>query len=124
MSITAKGCTQVKSLASIKKSGSHSGDRHVRHFQVASLEMERSRRLKDREDAARRVQEHDLRLDAIDVLLREHYDALGLVNGDDLSDEGPVRLAGIAPRAGHARTEGARPPEVPGAPRRMVLYGR
>jgi hypothetical protein len=123
MSITAKGCTQVKSLASLKKSGTHSGGRHVRHFQVASLEMERSRRLKDRDDALQRLQAHEKRLDEIDVLLRGHYDALGLVDGEDLRNESQARPSGVAPMNGFARTAGA-PPETSGAPRRMVLYGR
>lgn len=124
MSITAKGCTQVKSLASLKKSGSHSGDRHVRHFQVASLEMERSRRLKDREDAMQRLLAHDKRLDEIDVLLRGHYDALGLVDGDDVRLESGARPSGVAPMNGFARTAGTPPQATSGAPRRMVLYGR
>lgn len=121
-----KGCSQLKSLATLKKSGTQSGDRHVRHFQVASLEIERTRRLRDRSDAVTRMQANDQRLDEIDSLLRGHYESLGLGVMADGAVEGAARAAVPAPRS-HVRPIGAAmpaPESAGGSPRRMVLYGR
>lgn len=122
-----KGCTQIKSLASLKKSGSQSGDRHVRHFQVASLEIERARRLKERQDAVDRLEANNRRLDEIDGLLRGHYQALGLVFFEEGEGEDTMRAESTPPRAGYVRPAAAAPaaPEPSGAPlKRVVLYGR
>lgn len=125
MSATVKGSSQVKSLASIKKSGAHSGDRHVRHFQIASLEMERSRRLKERQDALIRIQTVDERLQEIEETLRGHYDSLGLAPEAGPAESGTVRAVGGSRAGTYRRDEQGHEPSAGSAePRRMLLYGR
>lgn len=122
-----KGCTQIRTLAAIKKSGSHSGDRHVHHFQVASLELERARRLRENEDALRRIQGNESRLVEIDALLQDHYRALGLTEeGDSSNGVHGTRDAEIArfQAASSRALEAPAAERLAGPTRRMVLYGR
>jgi len=78
----------------VRGSGVHSSERHVRQFKVASLELERSRRIKERQATLRRIQEIDSRLLEIDGLLARHHQALGLVS-----------VRGVEPEARSARAE-------------------
>ena len=80
MGIRCRGIDEIKTLAMMRGSGVHSSERHVRLFQVASLELERSRRMKERQANLRRVQEIDSKLREIDNLLAKHNEALGLVS--------------------------------------------
>lgn len=122
-----KGCTQIRTLAAIKKSGSHSGDRHVHHFQVASLELERSRRIRENEDALRRVRTNEERLQEIEALLQDHYRALGLASDSDAGEADAGTYD--APRSEH-QSASYRVPDPPaherpaGPLKRVVLYGR
>jgi len=63
----------------VRGSGVHSSERHVQLFQVASLELELARRMKEKQASLRRIQEIDSRLREIDHLLRKHHEALGLL---------------------------------------------
>lgn len=122
-----KGCTQIRTLASIKKSGSHSGDRHVHHFQVASLELERSRRIRENEDALRRIRTNDERLQEIEALLQSHYQALGLATDADMGedDAGTHDAEQSARLAASYRVPDPPAHDRPAGPlKRVVLYGR
>ena len=55
MGIRCRGIDEIKTLAMMRGSGVHSSERHVRQFQVASLELERSRRMKERQANLRRI---------------------------------------------------------------------
>jgi hypothetical protein len=66
----------IKTLASIRGSGSNSGERHVHQFQLASLELDRSRRMNEKNSAAARIREIDVRLHEIDKEIRRHQQAL------------------------------------------------
>lgn len=123
MGISLKGVTQIKTLACLKKSGGASEDRHVRHFQVASLELERARRLKERHVTVSRLQSTDVRLREIDELLRGHYAALGLSAGGDAGAAGTPPAKGEASRAHLGGVEDDTR-EEPRAPRRALVYGR
>ena len=50
----------------------------MRQFQLASLELERTRRAREKQAAARRIGDIDARLVEIDGLIRKHQDALAL----------------------------------------------
>lgn len=125
MSHTTRGSAQVKGLASLQKTGATSGARHVRHFQVASLEIERSRRARERKDMIERLRATEQRLDEIDDLLHGHYVALGLQEGADGAAEGAAPPDALPLAGSSFPRPGAQAPEPPrGSPRRVVLYGR
>lgn len=122
-----KGCTQIRTLASIKKSGSHSGDRHVHHFQVASLELERSRRIRENEDALKRIRTNEERLQEIEALLQGHYLALGLASGTDdgEGEAGTYDAPRLEPQSASYRVPDPPAHDRPSGPlKRVVLYGR
>ena len=125
MGITLKGTHQIKTLARLKKSGASSSDRHVRHFQVASLEIERTRRLKERQEAMSRIEATDRRLREIGDLLQGHYVALGLSGGEATDPDGTSSAS-----AGETRALREYVPDEPRgephhtAPRQLLVYGR
>ena len=69
---------EIKTHASIFKSGTHSDERHVHQFQLASLELERTRRSREKQAALRRLLEIEVRLDKIKGLIQQHQAVLGL----------------------------------------------
>lgn len=81
MGIPAKGTQEIKTHSSILGSGAHSNERHVHQFQLASLELERTRRGREKKAALRRIADIDARLAEIDVLIRRHQEALGVTCG-------------------------------------------
>ena len=79
MGIRARGATGIKTLASIRGSGVHSNERHVHQFQIASLELERTRRTQERKSMLDRLKSLEERLEGIDMEIRKHQEALGQV---------------------------------------------
>ena len=100
-----RGVQEIKTLSSILGSGTHSNERHVHQFQLASLELERTRRTREKAAAMRRVADIDARMVEIDALIHKHQEALGLSN-DNGSDA--VRPA-------------VRGAETPADPKRRVI---
>lgn len=126
MGVSLKGATQIKTLACLKKSGASGSGRHVRHFQVASLEIERTRRLKERRETVSRLEATDQRLREIEELLRGHHEALGFTTGDGAPGDGTTPAFGGTSRGHHligAGDDSMDEPRAPG-PRRMLVYGR
>lgn len=80
----------IKTHSSIFGSGAHSNERHVHQFQLASLELERTRRGRERTAALRRIAEVDARLAEIDAIILKHQEALGLTNGAHSTQIGTV----------------------------------
>lgn len=76
MPVRARGAAQIKTIAQIRGSGAHSNERHARQFQIASLELERSRRAHEREAAQNRIRIIEARLVEIDAAIRKHQEAL------------------------------------------------
>lgn len=76
MPIKVKGVSSLRTLGAIRGCGS-SNERHVFQFQIASLELERSRREKERDVAMNRIKAIDDRVMEIDSLIRKHLEALG-----------------------------------------------
>ena len=87
MGVRAKGVQGIRTLASILGTGAHSNERHVHQFQLASLELERTRQARVRVVALHRIRDIDARLVEIDDLIRKHHGALGL-KGDDEASQG------------------------------------
>lgn len=81
MGVRARGVSQIKTLAAVRGSGVHSNERHVHQFQIASLELEKSRRARERQAAMNRITTIDARLIEIDALIQKHQEALGVTNG-------------------------------------------
>jgi hypothetical protein len=106
MGVRAPGVSQIKTLAQIRGSGVHSNERHVHQFQIASLELEKTRRTREREAALKRLAVLDARLVEIEAVIQKHQDALAA--------SGPGR-GGPAPEA---------PCPAPGAgeKRRTIRY--
>ena|SRR5436190_8047929 len=69
---------EIKTHASIFKSGTHSDERHVHQFQLASLELEHTRRSREKQTVLRRLVDIETRLDKIKGLIRQHQAVLGL----------------------------------------------
>jgi uncharacterized membrane protein YccC len=96
MGIRRKGIEQVRTLAMVRGSGVHSSERHAHQFKVASLELERSRRMKERQANLRRIEEIDARLREINDQLQTRYGALGLQTseqGAEKTGSGSARAA-------------------------------
>ncbi len=81
MPVHARGVSQIKTLAAVRGSGVHSNERHVRQFQIASLELERSRRARERQAAMARIHNIDARVLEIDTLIQRHQESLGVSGG-------------------------------------------
>jgi septal ring factor EnvC (AmiA/AmiB activator) len=77
MGARAKGVSGIKTLASIRGSGVHSNERHVHQFQIASLELERTRRIQERQSTLNRLKSLEERLAGIDEEIRKHQAVLG-----------------------------------------------
>jgi hypothetical protein len=78
MGIRGRGRSQQKTLGAIRGSGVRSNERHVHQFQIALLELERTRRTRERQVALDRVQRLDTRLEEIEATIRKHQEALGI----------------------------------------------
>lgn len=78
MAIRGPGVAQIKTLGAIRGSGGHANERHVHQFQIAVLELERTRRTRERQAAMDRVQGLDTRLGEIEAAIRKHQEALGI----------------------------------------------
>jgi hypothetical protein len=108
MSVRARGAQDVKTHSSVFGSGSHSNERHVHQFQLAALELECTRRNREKQAALRRLAELDARLAEIEDLMLKRREALGLVDG------GPPDTERMKVRKGSA--------ETPAEPRRVLRY--
>ncbi|MBI5481156.1 MAG: hypothetical protein HY906_20025 [Deltaproteobacteria bacterium] len=107
MAIPIRRVQEVKTLSSVLGCGVHSHERHVRQFQLGALELERTRRGREKQAALRRIKDIEARLVEVDALIRKHHEELG------------VTSAG-APAGGQAP---ARAGEATGATRRVLRYG-
>jgi hypothetical protein len=87
MSIRSRGAQDVKTHSSVFGSGVHSNERHVHMFQLAALELERTRRDREKQAALRRLADLETRLGEIEALMTSRRDALGLVSGDQPDTE-------------------------------------
>lgn len=75
MPARTRGFAHLKGLSAVRGSGVHANDPHVHQFQLALLELERTRRTHERQAALARVRELDERLAEIEALVRTHRDA-------------------------------------------------
>jgi hypothetical protein len=78
MGVRAKGASAIKTLAATRNSGVHSNERHVHQFQIATLELERTRRGQEMKAALARIASLEARLAEIDGQIAQHQKALGL----------------------------------------------
>lgn len=78
---------------------SRSAERHVRVFQMGCLELERSRRTRERQAVVKRMADIDGRLREIDKMIREYQEALAIPAGAGAEQAG----AGRRSAAGGAR---------------------
>jgi len=76
MSRAAKPIRRVRTLSSVVSGKSKSTECHVHQFQVACLELERSRRLKERAAASERLASIERRLQDIEVEVNNHLKAM------------------------------------------------
>jgi hypothetical protein len=88
MSARPRGAQNIRTHSVVLGSGSHSNERHVHQFQLAALELERTRRNKEKVAALRRVRDIDLMLAEIEVIMRRHQEALG-ISGSEASAPNP-----------------------------------
>jgi hypothetical protein len=78
MSGRARGMGEIKTHAAVLGGGSQANERHVHQFQLAALELERTRRTREKQAALRRVGDIDRVLLEIEKVMRQHQAALGL----------------------------------------------
>jgi len=108
MSRQTRGVQDVKTHSSVLGSGAHSNERHVHQFQLAALELEHTRRVRDKQAARRRLAEIEARLVEIAELMAKRREALGLVLEDQPDTE----------RTTVRKESGETPPEA----RRVLRY--
>jgi len=78
MGVRVKGVAGIKTLAAARNSGTHSNERHVHQFQIATLELERTRRAQEMKAALARIAKLEARLAEIDGAIGKHLKALGM----------------------------------------------
>lgn len=93
MGVRARGVTEIKTLSAVRGSGVHSNERHVHQFQIASLELERSRRTRERLACMSRVEHIESRLIEIHELIQKHQDALSVTDENRCAGAVPERRA-------------------------------
>ncbi len=74
----ARGAQEIRTHAAVQGSCSHSNERHVIQFQLAALELERTRRNREKDAALRRVRDIDRMLLEIEEIMRRNHEILGL----------------------------------------------
>jgi hypothetical protein len=74
----ARGAQEIRTHSAVLGSSTQSNERHVHQFQLAALELERTRRNREKQAALRRVRDIDAMLAEIEVVMRRHQEALGL----------------------------------------------
>ena len=98
MSAHVRPTREIKTLSSVLGCGVHSDERHVHLFQLATLELERTRRSRERATAIRRIRDIDQRLAEIEAIIGRHQAALGVaraytpVQRDTLEPAGEVTV--------------------------------
>jgi len=97
MGVPTRRTREIRTHASIFKSGTHSDERHVHQFQLASLELERTRRSREKQAALRRVGDVDARLAEVEGLIRKHQEVLGLSSQGGTSREAAGAIVRAAP---------------------------
>lgn len=96
----ARGSQDIRTHSVVMGSGTHANERHVHQFQLAALELERTRRSRERQAALKRVHDIDAMLAEIDKVMSRHQLALGTFTAEP----------------------GAPAPEPPAAKRRVLRY--
>lgn len=81
MAVRARGAFGIKTLSAVRGCGVHSNERHVYQFQLGALELERTRRLREKQAAIIRIVSLDGRLLEIEAAIRRHQEALGTTSG-------------------------------------------
>jgi hypothetical protein len=86
--IRVKSVSGTRTLSVVRGSGTNSKDRHVRAFQIASLELERTRRMREYQAARDRVKSLTERLQQVDALIAKIRAELG--TPDPIGGERPA----------------------------------
>jgi hypothetical protein len=77
MPVRAKSVSSTRTLAVVRGSGVHSKDRHVKAFQIAALELERTRRTREMESTRTRMNMLEDRLREVGALIARYQADLG-----------------------------------------------
>jgi hypothetical protein len=83
MTVRVKSVSGTRTLAAVRGSGVHSKDRHVKAFQIAALELERTRKMRELESTRLRMNGLVERLREVDSLIRKHQADLGVVSVEE-----------------------------------------
>ena len=70
LSMRRKGMDTLRTLSGVLSASRGASERHLQHFKIGCLEMERSRRIKERNAFSRRLVEIDSRLRALEEDIR------------------------------------------------------
>ena len=85
MPLRVKSVSGTRTLAAVRSSGAHSRDRHVKAFQIASLELDRTRRMREWRTARDRMNDLGERVREVDALIATYRAQLGVAG--PLEDE-------------------------------------
>jgi hypothetical protein len=78
MPVRVKSVSGTRTLAVLRGSGVHSKDRHVKAFQIAALELERTRKTRELQSTRERMNGLLERLREVDALIAGHQKDLGV----------------------------------------------
>lgn len=78
MPVRVKSVSGTRTLAVLRGSGVHAKDRHVKAFQIASLELDRTRRMRELKSARDRMKALGERVREVDALLARYRAELGV----------------------------------------------
>jgi len=90
MAIHVRGVSRLKTISAVRSNGARAEARHARQFQIAFLELEHSRRVRDKQTAIDRIKALDSRLVEINVQIRKLQDTLGTPHSQPTPDDKPV----------------------------------
>jgi len=84
MTVPCKSLQHIRTLSGSIATGAHSKELHIHHFKIGCLELERTRKLTEKQAAEKRIQGIDVRLREIEAEIRRRQSLLARTRADEV----------------------------------------
>jgi hypothetical protein len=84
MTVPCKSLQHIRTLSGSIGTGSHSKERHIHHFKIGCLELERTRKATEKQAAEKHIQRIDIRLREIENEIRQRQSLLAKTGSDEV----------------------------------------
>ena len=84
MATPCRSLQHIRTLSGAIGTGSHSKERHIHHFKIGCLELERTRKATEKQAAEKRIQGIDVRLREIEDEIRRRQSLLASTGADEV----------------------------------------